>query len=90
MLSAEEKAYCRALEALRKKDYLSADKEFKACRSLFANNRGRQIITEAAHLMVEIGREKRERIRIKQFIKETAPDGKETVVCGQGQQEESI
>ncbi len=88
MLSAEEKAYCRALEALRRKDYLSADKEFEACRSLFANNRGRQIITEAARLMVEVGREKRERENIKQFIEEASTNGKETNICGQGQQEE--
>lgn len=90
MLSAEEKAYCRALEALRKKDYLSADKEFKACRSLFANNRGRQIITEAARLMVEIGREKSEQNRMNQFIEEAETNGKETIICGQGQQKESI
>jgi hypothetical protein len=89
MLSREEKAYCRALEALQKKDYITADKEFGNCDSLFAESRGYKIISEATRLLVQLQKEKEQLSNIETEIEEAVCHGEETVVCGQGEQEET-
>lgn len=89
MLSLEEKAYCRALESLRKKDYITADRELETCQALFADSRGMQIISQATRLLAYIQSEKQTNESKKQSIKETIDNGEETVICGQGQQEET-
>ena len=57
MLSPEEKAYCRGLEALKKKNYAAADKEFKECGELYGRGRGFKIIVEAVHLLAYLRQE---------------------------------
>lgn len=89
MLTAEEKAYCRALTALRNKDFAAADTEFQACSSSFASSTGFKIIAEATRLLVQLQEEKAKLKKITLTIKEAASHGQETVVCGQGQQEET-
>ncbi len=89
MLTAEEKAYCLALEALRNRDYASADRQFDACREAFAGSSGFMIIAEAARLMVQIQRKKTDASKIETQIKETVDHGEETVICRQGSEEET-
>jgi hypothetical protein len=89
VLSKEEKAYCRALEALQKRDFGAADKEFSICRPMFADSRGFRIISEATGMLVQLQKEKEKLIKIKTEIKEAVCHGEETVVCGQGEQEET-
>ena len=89
MLSPEEKAYCRGLEALKKKDYAAADKEFETCREQYGHSQGFMIIAEAAHLLTRLRQEK-EPTEIKENdIKENSSYGEETIVCRQGLQEEA-
>jgi hypothetical protein len=89
MLSLEEKAYCRALEALKKRDYVTADREFDNCASMFADSRGFKIISEAARMLARLRNEKSNTVNIKTEIKESVSHGEETIVCGQGEQEET-
>ena len=89
MLTPEEKAYCRALEALRKKDYITADKEFGNCGAMFAESRGFKVITEATRMLVQLHKEKTKLQKIQTEIKEAVSHGKETIVCGQGEQKET-
>lgn len=89
MLSLEEKSYCRALEALRKKDYITADKEFKACRSLFADSTGIKIISEATRILVVLQEEKQKLEINEERIQEAIRHGEKAIVCGQGKQETS-
>ncbi|MCK5125577.1 MAG: hypothetical protein KAR42_04920 [candidate division Zixibacteria bacterium] len=89
MLSFEEKSYCRALEALRKKDYITADKEFEACKSLYVDSAGIKIISEAVRTLVALRDEKKKLEKREITIQETVNHGEEAIVCGQGQQEES-
>jgi outer membrane protein assembly factor BamD (BamD/ComL family) len=83
ILTPEEKAYCRGLEALRKKDYAVADKEFKACAKLHGDSRGFNIIAQAAGLMAVLQQEKVKISKLENHIRETAENGEETVVCRQ-------
>jgi TolA-binding protein len=89
MLKKEEKAYCRALEALQNKDYTAADKEFESCSDLYADSQGFNIISEATKLLAELKREKKKFDKTENEIEEAVCHGEETVVCGQGQQEET-
>jgi len=89
MLSVEEKAYCRALEALKRKDYVAAVQEFDACGPRFGDNRGFQIMSEAARLMVALRQECEQKQKIQNEIKEAISHGKETIIRGQGVQEET-
>jgi len=90
MLSKEEKAYCRALEALRNKDYITADKEFVNCSALFSESRGFKLISEATRMLVQLHREKEKLSKIETEIEEAVCHGEKTVICGQGEQEETI
>lgn len=87
MLSPEEKSYCRALEALRKKDYITADKEFKACRSLFTGSKRVKIISEATRILVVLQEEKQKQKINEERIQEAISHGEKAIVCGQGEQE---
>jgi hypothetical protein len=89
MLSFEEKAYCRALEALRNKDYISADKEFEASGDEFSGSRGLKIIKEATKLMALLRNEKLNFEKTRNEIKENLSHGEKTVVFGQSQQEKT-
>lgn len=89
MLTQEEKAYCRALEALKKKDYITADKEFGNCGAMFGESRGFQLISEATGMLVQLHKEKAKLLKIQTEIEEAVCHGKETVICGQGEQEET-
>lgn len=89
MLSPEEKAYCRGLEALKLKDYAAADKEFETCREQYGHSQGFKIIAEATHLLTRLWREKQQAEIKKSDIKENSSHGEETIVCGQSLQEES-
>jgi len=89
MLTEEEKSYCRALEALRKKDYLAADTELKRCGRYLAQSRGLRIIAEAVAMLVRLEREKKKLTKNETEIEEAVCHGEETVVCGQGEQEEA-
>ncbi len=89
MLSSDEKCYCRALEALRKKDYITADKEFEACRELFADSAGMKIISEATRILVALKDEKHKLNSIEETIQEAISHGEKAIVCGQSQQETS-
>jgi outer membrane protein assembly factor BamD (BamD/ComL family) len=89
MLSKEEKAYCRALEALQNKDYQTADKEFERCRSLYADSKGFHIIAEATRMLAFIRAEQQKQTITASAIEETFSHGEETVVRGQSEQEET-
>ena len=89
MLTQEEKSYCRALEALKKKDYITADKEFDNCRGMFSESRGFKLISEATRMLVQLHKEKAKLSKIRTEIKESVSHGEETIVCGQGEQEET-
>lgn len=89
MLSKEEKAYCKGLAALRKNDFATADKEFEICAKLFGQSEGFKIIAEATHLLTYLRRNEKRTEKEKNDIKEINTNGKETVICGQGVQEET-
>ncbi|MFH1699127.1 MAG: hypothetical protein ABIE07_00955 [Candidatus Zixiibacteriota bacterium] len=89
MLSFEEKAYCRALEALHKKDYISADKEFEASGNEFSGSKGLKIIKESTKLMAVLRIEKLKLEKTEIVIEENLSHGKEAVICGQSQQEKT-
>jgi hypothetical protein len=89
MLSAEEKAYCRALEALKRKDYGAAVEAFDSCGGRFGNNASFKIMAEAARLMVALREECERKQEIQNKIKEAISHGKETIIRGQGVQEET-
>lgn len=88
MLTKEEKAYCRALEALQNKDYIAAEMELGRCRVLFADSRGFKIISEATGMLVQLQKEKAKLTNNETQIKEAVCHGEETVVFGQSEQEE--
>jgi outer membrane protein assembly factor BamD (BamD/ComL family) len=89
-LNKEEKAYCRALEALRKKDYTTADKEFKICGQQYGKNQGFNIISQATKLLAYLRQRDGKLTKLETEIKESGTHGEETIVCGQGQQEKSF
>jgi len=90
MLSSEEKAYCRALEALRKKDYITADIEFDAAIQLYRESSGFRIMAQAAKILAELEqREKQLQITKETIIEETVTHGEETVIRRQGFQEKT-
>lgn len=89
LLTEQEKAYCRALEALAAKDYAAADREFDVCNALFENSPGFNIVAVATKLLVRLEREKAKLSKTKAEIEETDRHGEEAIVCGQGKQEET-
>ena len=86
MLTHNEKAYCRGLEALRNKDYPAADKEFRKSKELFGDNKGFKIITEAVAMLAFLYDEKK---KIEIEIEENHNHGKETIICGQSFKEKA-
>jgi hypothetical protein len=89
MLSREEKAYCRGLEALRRNDYISADQEFTICGELYGSSRGFKIISEATRLLAMLQREKTRTKITDSTIQEAVQDGEKAIICGQGIEEET-
>ncbi|MEE9442822.1 MAG: hypothetical protein V3V99_09175 [candidate division Zixibacteria bacterium] len=89
MLSFEEKAYCRALGALRNKDYISADKEFEASGNNFSGSQGLKIIKEATKLMAVLRIEKLKLEKTEIAIEENLSHGEKAVICGQNKQEKT-
>lgn len=84
MLTHNEKAYCRGLEALRNKDYSEADKEFGKSRELFGDNKGFKIITEAVAMLAFLDDEKK---KMEIEIEENFNHGKKTIIRGQSLEE---
>jgi hypothetical protein len=89
LLTEQEKAYCRALEALATGDYAAADREFDVCSALFEKSSGFNIVAVATKLLVRLQQEKIKLSKIKNEIEETDRHGEETIVRGQGEQEET-
>jgi hypothetical protein len=88
VLTPQEKAYCRGLEALRRRDFIAADKEFAACGE---QNTGRDrfsILIEATRLLAYIRMEKERLAKMENTLQETIHHGQETIVCRQGIEEE--
>lgn len=88
MLTPQEKAYCRGLEALRRKDFIAADKEFATCGEQTAGHDRFSILTEATRLLAYIRLEKDRLNKIENTLQETIHHGKETIICRQGIEEE--
>ncbi len=57
MLSPSEKAYCRALLALKDKDYLSARTLFDEAAPGFKDSREFNLMREATALLIEVKKE---------------------------------
>jgi len=89
LLTEQEKAYCRALEALGEKHYAVADREFDACQELFEDGLGFRIIAAATKIMARLEAEKAQAERIQTEIEEAVCHGEKTVICGQSEQEET-
>jgi hypothetical protein len=85
LLTEQEKAYCRALEALTAKDYAAADREFEGCKALFEKSSGFNIVAAATKLLVRLEQEKLRISKIDAEIEETDSHGEETVVRRQGE-----
>ncbi len=56
MLSLGEKAYCAALLALKKKEYLQAFENFEKAAPYFANNKEFTLYHDTTKLLVEVKR----------------------------------
>ena len=57
MLKAGEKAYCAALLALKRKDYLSASEYFRQAAPYFKENKEFNLYSETTKLLVAVKRE---------------------------------
>lgn len=75
MLTVEEKAYCRALEALCRKNFEIAVAEFEKCGERLDENKRLQIMAQAARIICVIREEKRQRETIESNIKEAQVNG---------------
>ncbi len=89
ILTEQEKAYCLGLEALKEKDFATADRYFRACGDLHRDSRGYQIIAQATAILAFIAEEKLRQRKIESKIKEIKENGEETVVRGEGLEEET-
>lgn len=89
LLTEQEKAYCRALEALGEKRYAVADREFDACRDLYADGPGFRIIAMATKIMARLENERAQAEEIQTDIEEAVDHGEKTVIRGQSEQEET-
>ena len=87
ILSGQEKAYCRGLDALRKNDYIVADKFFKECSELHRGSHGFEIIAQATQMLVFIEGQKQKQ-HLTENTKEIEENGKETILLGQGLENE--
>jgi len=91
MLDPEEKAYLLALQALRDKQYGQAVGHFDRAAENFGNNREFSLLRETTRLLLEVKRtiaaaEGRNDDVL--TIEETLSYGKETILHGQGAEEE--
>ena len=75
MLTPEEKAFCRALEALSRKDFDSAVAEFDKCGERIEGNSRLQIMAQTARILCAIRKVKNEREIKERQIKEAILDG---------------
>lgn len=57
MLKAAEKAYCLALEALKRRDYRQADQLFEQAAGFFADNQEFRLLRETTRLLVAVKEE---------------------------------
>ena len=57
MLNAAEKAYCLALQALKRRDYRQADQQFEQAAGFFADNQEFRLIRETNRLLVAVKEE---------------------------------
>jgi hypothetical protein len=89
MIPGPEKAYCRGLTALKEKDYAAADREFDACGAAYGKSGGFRIMAVATKLLARVQREKMMILKTTHAIEEAVSHGKETIVCRQGEQEET-
>jgi|GEM_PF-3586978 len=89
ILTDEEKAYCRGLEALREKNYVSAYEEFEICGNLYSESRGFTIIAEATRILACLSQDRKRLEKIEKKIKETSGYGKETIILREGIEEET-
>ena len=74
---------------MRKKDYITADKEFEGCRDLYTESAGIRIISEATKILVAVADEKEKLKKVEKKIEETKNHGEKAIVCGQSEQETS-
>ncbi len=83
MLEPEEKAYCRALLALKRKDYRSAVDHFRQAAPRFRQDREFVLLRETTRLLLAV-KEERKRISTRQdaVTKETFSHGQEDLVRG--------
>ncbi len=89
MLTPEEKAWCRGLAAVRRKEYDAAAREFSLMGQQPAGNGRLSIIVEAVRVLACVQQEKKRLVEINDQIQETELHGKETVLRRQGIQEET-
>ncbi len=89
MLSVEEKAFCRALEALKRRDFDGAVTEFDACGGRFDENKSIRIMAEATRLIVALRQEYERKQKIQNDIKEAINHGKEAIIRGQSIEEKT-
>ncbi len=57
MLNAAEKAYCLALEALKRREYRRADELFEQAAGFFADNPEFRLVRETTRLLVTVKEE---------------------------------
>ena len=57
MLKAAEKAYCLALEALKRRDYRQADQMLQQASGFFADNEEFRLLRETTRLLVAVKEE---------------------------------
>ncbi len=89
MLTTEEKAYCRGLEALQRREYAVAVKELEACKSQFAGSQNFLIIAEAATLLAQLEEQKQKMRNAFHTSEEIESHGEEASIRGQGFEEEA-
>ena len=57
MLNAAEKAYCLALQALKRREYSTADRLFDQAAGFFAENQEFRLVRETTRLLVAVKEE---------------------------------
>jgi len=75
VLTPQEKAYCRGLAALQRKDFVAADREFAAGEEPSPEQNQFAILREATRLLAYIQTEKRRLAQIENSIQETIHHG---------------
>jgi hypothetical protein len=75
VLTPQEKAYCRGLAALQRKDFIAADREFGAGEEQTPGHSQFTILREATRLLAYVLAEKKRLAEIENSIQETIHHG---------------